>query len=494
MLLAVLTATLASRRPARAVANVPVVAALSGRPAATTAVHRSAVPGAAVLVIALLLLAFSGGWGGNGGKDTLFQLLGLAGVAIGQLLLAPLAISLLGVKAGRAPIAVRIALRDLARYRARSGAALAAASFAVLIAMLVILITTGRYADPVDYFGPNLPGNQVLVSAAVAEPAAGPRVGPTLNGTAPAPHGTAPAPPDPAAQLAQANAIAASLNTSNILALDGTDALLARQTANGSTGGPGTIYVATPAVLAHYGINPNSISPTTMLITSRPGLQGTSGLQLLTLTFGTDPRILPNPTIQTFHQLPTDTSAPNLLVTEHAVSTLQIQVTTNSAWLVQTPHTLTASQINTARQLAASLGMTIDIKSQAPSLTQVRNYATYTGILLALGVLAMTVGLIRSETAQELRTLSATGASSHTRRIITAATAGVLGLLGGVLGTAVAYLATTVFFRTQLSERMSQAPTQDLLLILIGLPVAAAVGGWLFAGREPASIGRQPIE
>ena len=63
------------------------------------------------------------------------------------------------------PVAGRIALRDLARYRARSGAALAATSFAVLIAMLITLIATGRFADPVDYFGPNLPSNDLVVYA-----------------------------------------------------------------------------------------------------------------------------------------------------------------------------------------------------------------------------------------------------------------------------------------------------------------------------------------
>jgi putative ABC transport system permease protein len=52
------------------------------------------------------------------------------------------------------------------------------------------------------------------------------------------------------------------------------------------------------------------------------------------------------------------------------------------------------------------------------------------GILLARGPPAMTVGLIRSETAGELRTLTATGASSRTRRTLTGATAGALGLLG----------------------------------------------------------------
>jgi putative ABC transport system permease protein len=37
-------------------------------------------------------------------------------------------------------------------------------------------------------------------------------------------------------------------------------------------------------------------------------------------------------------------------------------------------------------------------------------------------------------------------------------------------------------------------PVVDLVLILVGLPVLAAAGGWLLAGREPAGIARQPLE
>ncbi len=482
IVLAVLTATVASRRPARSVARVPVMAALSGRPPTAKAVHRSAVPGAVVLTVATLMLAFSGGWGGNSGKDTGFQLLGLVATAAGLLLLAPLAISLLGVGARRAPVAIRIALRDLARYRSRSGAALAATSFAILIAMLITLITTGRYADPVDYFGPNLPANQLLVQAG-DNGAVGPKAGP-----APAPTET------PAQQQAQAGAIAAELDSHDILALDSTDAFLAEHTATGDVGGPGTIYLATPALLAHYGIDPNAIDPSTLLVTSRPALQDTGGLQLVSGGSGPDPQALNDPRIQTFANLPTDASAPNLLATERAVAALKLHVTANAAWLIQTPQALSAIQINTARQLAVAAGMTIETRSQAPSLATVRNDATSAGILLVLGMLAMTIGLIRSETAGELRTLTATGASGRTRRAITAATAGALGLLGGVLGTAVAYLATAAFFRSQLSERMAHPPTLDLILILVGLPVLATAGGWLFGGRQPLAIARQPIE
>jgi putative ABC transport system permease protein len=283
------------------------------------------------------------------------------------------------------------------------------------------------------------------------------------------------------------------VDSHDVLPLQSTDAFLARHTATSDIGGPGTIYLATPELLAHYGIDPASIRATTLLITSRVGLEGTDGLALVGGGIGPDPQARRDPAIQTMTQLPTDASAPNLLATTAAVQALHLIVSSDT-WLIQAPQALTASQINSARQIAASAGMTIETKSQAPSLSTVRNDATYAGILLALGVLAMTVGLIRSESAGELRTLSATGASSRTRRAITAATAGTLGLLSGVLGTAVAYATSAAFFRSQLSVRMGHPPTANLLLVLIGLPLLAAVGGWIFAGRQPAAIAHQPIE
>ncbi len=65
--------------------------------------------------------------------------------------------------AGRAPVAARLALRDLARYRARSGSALAAISLGVLIAALVCVLSAQRYGNVLDYAGPNLASNQLIV-------------------------------------------------------------------------------------------------------------------------------------------------------------------------------------------------------------------------------------------------------------------------------------------------------------------------------------------
>ena len=105
-------------------------------------------------------------------------------------------------------------------------------------------------------------------------------------------------------------------------------------------------------------------------------------------------------------------------------------------------------------------------------------------MLLALGILAMTVGLIRSEAAGDVRTLTATGASSTTRRMLTAATASGLALLGVALGTAGAYAAVVAGF-VDVAD-LTPIPVVHLAAIAIGTPVAAAAAGWLLAGREPS--------
>jgi putative ABC transport system permease protein len=141
--------------------------------------------------------------------------------------------------------------------------------------------------------------------------------------------------------------------------------------------------------------------------------------------------------------------------------------------------------------------MTVETRNSIPTSAEIINWATVFGVLLALGILAMAVGLIRSETASDLRTLTATGASSTTRRALTAATAGALALLGAVLGTVAAYVAAIGYAWDNPLDglsSLSSVPTGNLLIILVGMPLIAAVAGWLLAGREPPAIAHQPIE
>ena len=206
---------------------------------------------------------------------------------------------------------------------------------------------------------------------------------------------------------------------------------------------------------------------------------------------------LAGPKIQEVSGLPSGTSAPNTVITEHAVRRLGLRAIT-SGWLIQTPHPLTAAQISSARRTAAAAGMSVETRSSVPTSAEITNWATAFGIALALAILAMAVGLIRSETASDLRTLTATGAGSMTRRNLTAVTAGALALLGALLGTAAGYVAAIAWFRGSALNggvgALANAPVGDLLFIVAGMPLIAVAVGWLLAGREPPAIAHQPIE
>ena len=164
-----------------------------------------------------------------------------------------------------------------------------------------------------------------------------------------------------------------------------------------------------------------------------------------------------------------------------------------SGWLVESSRPLTSEQIVNARDLAAAAGLTIETRREDPSSTTIIAIATAAGALLALAILAMTVGLIRSESAGDLRTLTATGATSRIRRTLTAATAGALALLAALLGVSGAYLALGATYHDKL-DYLGRIPVLYLFLMVVGLPVAAAAAGWLLAGREPPAIARPAIE
>ena len=503
--LAVLATYFAASRPARAVTRLPVVAALSGRPAPPKQVHRSAVPGVVLFVIAAALLSYAGSSNGNGGGGALGLVLGIVLLIVAIILLAPFCLVVLARLGRRAPIAIRLALRDLARYRARSGSALSAISLGVFIAALVCVLTAQRYGNVLDYAGPNVASNQIIVYTPDGGPGGG---GPGNGGSSPS--GTA---STPQAQAAVAQDIARGLGSHTVIALEETGASLQHAAAGRSWSGP--VYVATPQLLQAFGIKASDVNPGADILTMRPGLSGLSQMQLIYGNAqggsggGHGPQdvgsnsyscpkgqCLANPVIQQVNALPSGTSGPNTVITEHAIHALGLHASV-SGWLVQTPHPPTAAQITSARLTAAAAGMTIETKSSTPASAEILDWATVFGIVLALGILAMTVGLIRSETSRDLRTLTATGASSLTRRELTAATAFALALGGAVLGTVAAYVAAVGYAWDNpldgLSE-LSSVPAQQLLLIVVGMPVIAAVVGWLLAGREPAVISRQPLE
>jgi putative ABC transport system permease protein len=496
LLLAVATSVTAAIWPGRSVSKVPVVAALSGRVEAPQLVRRSLRPGFIFLAAGLFVLYFSGGAGGGGGGGYL-TIAGLLCCEIASALLAPFIVDRLARLAWRAPLASRLAMRDLARYRSRSGAALAAVSFAVFIATVAIILASVRFDDALDYVAPNMAANQLI-----------------LYNPGNDPNQFQPGQATPAAKLAatrqQAYALAAQLHAPAPLELDLAVSAHVAQAGQPTQNLPAGIislhgrgvgamfYVATPALLKAFGIT--GVNPAADVLTMRAQLPSTSGLALVSGAYlAQSPPGCPagmcilSPVIQEAGKLPPGTSVPNTVITEQAVKALH-ETIVPVAWLVQAPSALTPRQVNAARQVALGLGTTVETKSGQLSLGEISNGATVGGLLLALGVLAMTVGLIRSETLRDLRTLTAAGASGRTRRALTGVTTAAIAFLGAVLGAAAGTLAVLAWAHANLTTIFGNVPWSDIGLLVIGMPLIGAAAGWLFGGRQPSAVSRQPLE
>jgi putative ABC transport system permease protein len=482
VVLGVTTATGAAWWPARTVARIPITQALSARPPRPKSSHRSAVAAAVLLGTGFACVAL--------GVDTVKDranppvlMAGTVALVVGILFLSPLAIRVLASTAPRLPIAVRLALRDLARHQARSGAALAAISLGVGIAVAtVVLATTSQHSAAEG----NLSSRQLLV-----------RVGNATQNQPVIPEITD-------AELrrlqTEVDGLAATLHDAAVIPLDAAVDPNVEETQGGQVLLPtvqlaravdehtlrdvGRLFVATPELLDHLGLDANVATPDVDVLTPQTGELFYAGVRSTA-----NGRI--SPRTQSIGA-PAYSSAPTSLITLDGLDR-EGWVAAPVGWLVETDAPLTQAELSAAREMAAAAGLSVEARDRQDSLATTRSMATAGGMLLALCILAMTVGLIRSEAGRDLQTLTAAGATSATRRTLSAATAGGLAMLGAGLGTAGAYLALVAGSLHDLG-RLSPAPIAHLGMILVGLPLVAAGAGWLLAGREPTSLGGHALD
>ena len=476
-LLAIVMATAAAWWPARSLSRMPVMAALSARPTRPRPVHRS-------LAVAVVLLGLGvGGIAAAHPTGTTVRpvvlTMGMLAVVIGVVFAAPAAIRALAAPASRLPFSARLALRDLVRYQARSAAALAAITLGLGISISVVGIAKANEYRADDG---NLSNRQLVI-----------RVGDVRTAT------DANLTAEQRAVLdTHATAVAATLGNPTMYTLDvarnPTDTTIQEPVAETVQTAPQSFrfvnypYIATPELLALYNIDPTTISADTDLLTMR-----TDEVRLLDFSPKAVDRSAKNDPVRIqVVDLPSYSSGPNALITESALSR-HGWVAARAGWMIELDKPLTGAQIAAARSAAADVGLAIETRSTQDSLATLRTVATTSGALLALAIVAMTIGLIRSEAAADLRTLTATGAASHTRRTLTACTAGALAVLGIVLGTVGAYAALVAGFHSQL-YRLTPLPLAQLLPLAVGLPLVAMIAGWLLAGREPRTFSRQALD
>jgi putative ABC transport system permease protein len=421
---------------------------------------------------------------------------GLVATILGALLLGPLAIRTFSAVAGRVSIAPRLALRDLARYQARSGAALAAVTLALGIAATVVVIASAeegkKASEPASlsdrqirlYLGPSEDRTLTPVDAPsqLGRLAAGARrVAAQLDGATAIPLRKATERDAPAMTVGNTRFLPTVELTKTFRSPEGGKNYQAQSEA----------FVATPAVLEYLGIDPATIDPGTDFLVDR-----TVTAKDLVIPSFTSRREIAVTNVQKIdtgrHLFGAETGRhPPYLITLNGLRRhgwKQIP----AGWLVESSRPLTSAQIADARDAAAQAGLTIETRRESKAPTAVMSIATAAGAVLALAILAMTVGLIRGESAGDLRTLTAAGATPSIRRTLTATTAGALALLGAILAVAGAYVVLLALYHDDVGY-LSDVPVLYLAVAVLGVPLAAAAAGWLVAGREPPTIARPVI-
>lgn len=475
--IAVVMATLAAWWPARATSRVPVMASLAGRPVPPQPVHRSVLVAVLLVGGGIAAVAFSDP--GDSDTNALLLVGGLLAVVLGAVFLAPAVIRLVASAAARLPFAPRLALRDLARSQSRAAAALAAIAFGVGIATSVIVVASANQDGAAEG---NLSDQELLI-----------RVGDARTG------------PDPdrsVAEVARLDTGAAAV----VAALGEGVAWAPLDVAfNAGDRGPaapepvgvvqpvgehmvsllGYAYVESPDLLALYDIDPADVDASADLLTSR-----SDEVSLLDVAARPDVGDLPSAVQRA--GLPTHDAAPNSLITESALAR-NGWVRARAGWIVEMPSALTPDQIAAARDAAVAVGLAIEVRDTQDALQSLRTGATIAGAVLVLAVVAMAIGLLRGESARDIRTMTATGAGARTRRALTATTAAALTVAGTGLGVVLASGVLTAAYRSRLGD-LIPVPVTDLGMLVLGLPIVATVVGWVLAGREPTDFSRRPLE
>jgi putative ABC transport system permease protein len=192
--------------------------------------------------------------------------------------------------------------------------------------------------------------------------------------------------------------------------------------------------------------------------------------------------------------VPAYASTPTSLITLDALARRGWEAAT-VGWFVVADQPVTGDQLAAAREVAANASLMVENRDgvNLATLRSVRSGAMTMGIIVAVSILALAVGLIRSEVAGDLRILTAAGATASIRRTLTAATAGSLAALGVVLGITGAYLGLTASAITEL-DTLTGLPVGHLAIVALGVPLLAAAVGWLLSGRQPSALAQRPIE
>jgi len=437
--------------------------------------------------------------------------LALAGLALllgGFVACSAALVGALGSLAGRLPLAGRVAARQAARNRLRTGPAVAAITVALAIPIMVSSVLLTARADDRARWRPALADDQLQIQSIGADDQ-GPPAGAARAGVA-----TPPPAAVRAVVAAVPGAVAAPLRVALIvdqsaagrgpgpagkglrvphIEVDVTPRALVRQAEE-----PGALLVGGDQLLAALGAERAAADLAAGRIVGVGGGtvdHGAVALHHADFRNGAagavrDPRAELVPAVQV-------DGRPLLATIRYAIGEAAARrlglETVPQATLVRAPHAITPAELRAAR---AALAPYPDLTIAAGAGTPPQSVSTSLLALLfgvsaavALAVVAAMVGLAQAESSPERRTLAAVGAAPALLRRTAAAAAGLLALLGAVLAVPAALLPLVAIYAASPAATPLAVPWLALAATVAVVPLLAAAGAAALTSTRPAAGG-----
>lgn len=466
--LGVVAAVVASLAPAWRAGRMSVVQALSGRRPPERSARRSLGLGGLAVGFALamtvagsaLRLAITQ----TAMSTTISMLLLLGGAVLGTLgfgACAPWLLEQLERPSRRLPLAPRIALRDTARARARSGPIVTAllAAFAATVALSayqssVEASNLARFQPPVQpeqiqVEGPGASAAGAAIARELGAVAAGPIVG---AGSGEQPVWISPK---------NSNDPNAPLSTQYVTV---GDAELVR-----ALGGARAVAAFERGSVVVFSNQPSALSEATIHFETPDG--GSSRTAVV-------PAVVV--------QRATTGNLPGAVLPASVAERLGIPAGVNDQnYIVRLAHPASDAEIASAAHTAAGYPDAFITTAQPPGTAggEFRWVLIGLSLLFALTVTGIAVALGEAESRSDQRTLLAVGADLRVRRRITASRAGVIAMLGGMLAVPAGLLPVWGLLASRGAPLV--VPLPEVVAAVLILPVVAMGAAWLLGRPIP---------
>jgi putative ABC transport system permease protein len=492
ILVGYLAAMIAAVVPARTVARVPVLLALSGRRPSQTPARRTLWFGLVAVGLAAAM-TISGATMRNAGSDTASILLLVAGAVLSTLgfgACAPWLLERLERLAARLPLAGRIAFRDTARSRSRSSPIVTAILAGCAAAIALGAWQTSRDAENIAGWVPVLYPDQLVLTG--GEPSAA--------GRALVEDGSAVAGVRIPQYVPGDETVGIRYELPDARDADGELVNILDECGNCNPGAfmSPEVNLISPATLeilamAHAESAADELRQGRAVVLTTPRFATATTMKIMVYEDPTQevPSKIFNIPVTVIKTSVPGAILPGAFLPDATIRELGLVETTDDGsygtypFVVRYDHPVTAADVAHAQEVAARFADTYAETLSAPVRpgAEFRILLISLVLLFAVSVTAIAIALGEAESRPEQRSLLAIGADPRLRRRIAASRAAVLALLAGVLAVPAGLLPIWGIFVSRGSPLA--VPVIEIAGAVLVLPLLAIASSWLLSRPIP---------